>query len=91
MKRFILLFIGIGLACISMWAQKADMDARKLQMALYAVKNLYVDPTDESKLVGCDYGYAGEIRPAFYLYRSGRNQGNDRTFGGKLRWYRHSV
>lgn len=51
MKRFILLFIGIGLACISMWAQKADMDARKLQMALYAVKNLYVDPTDESKLV----------------------------------------
>ena len=51
MKRIILFILLTGITYASAWAQKADMDARKLQMALYAVKNLYVDPTDESKLV----------------------------------------
>ena len=51
MKRIALLFLGIAAACFSAVAQKPDMDARKLQMALYAITNLYVDPTDESKLV----------------------------------------
>lgn len=51
MRRIILSILLMSIACITMWGQKADMDARKLQMALYAVKNLYVDPTDESKLV----------------------------------------
>lgn len=31
--------------------QRGDMNARKLQMALYAISNLYVDPTDDTKLV----------------------------------------
>ncbi len=30
---------------------RSNNDARKLQMALYAITNLYVDPTDEGKLV----------------------------------------
>lgn len=32
-------------------AQKNNQDARKLQLALYAINNLYVDSTDEGKLV----------------------------------------
>ncbi len=31
--------------------RNADQDARKLQMALYAISNLYVDPVNEGKLV----------------------------------------
>lgn len=51
MKRIALLSLWIAATCFSVVAQKPDMDARKLQMALYAVTNLYVDPTDEGKLV----------------------------------------
>ena len=51
MKRIALLSLWIAATCFSAVAQKPDMDARKLQMALYAVTNLYVDPTDEGKLV----------------------------------------
>ncbi len=51
MKRIILLIFLTGIACATAWAQKPDMEARKLQIALYAVSNLYVDPTDETKLV----------------------------------------
>lgn len=51
MKRIALLSLWIVVTCFSVVAQKPDMDARKLQMALYAVTNLYVDPTDEGKLV----------------------------------------
>ena len=32
-------------------AQKADQNARKLQLALFAISKLYVDSTDETKLV----------------------------------------
>ena len=51
MKRIILFILLTGLAYVTSWAQKPDMEARKLQIALYAVSNLYVDPTDETKLV----------------------------------------
>lgn len=51
MKLIALLSLWIAATCFSAVAQKPDMDARKLQMALYAVTNLYVDPTDEGKLV----------------------------------------
>lgn len=40
----------VAMACQAV-AQKQDMEARKLQMALYAITNLYVDPADEGKLV----------------------------------------
>lgn len=36
---------------VTVAAQNANKEARKLQMALYAISNLYVDPTDEGKLV----------------------------------------
>lgn len=51
MKRIILLIFLMNMAYAALWAQKPDMEARKLQIALYAVSNLYVDSTDESKLV----------------------------------------
>lgn len=51
MKRIILLIFLLNMAYAALWAQKPDMEARKLQIALYAVSNLYVDSTDESKLV----------------------------------------
>ena len=51
MKRIILFILLTGLTYVTSWAQKPDMEARKLQIALYAVSNLYVDPTDETKLV----------------------------------------
>lgn len=35
----------------SLMAQRGNMDMRKMQIALYAVSQLYVDPADESKLV----------------------------------------
>lgn len=52
MKRIVLLgFFLTGIACAMVHAQKTDMNARKLQIALYAVNEFYVDSTDESKLV----------------------------------------
>lgn len=51
MKQIIYSLLLAGMMCLSAFAQKGDQEARKLQMALYAVRNLYVDPTDESKLV----------------------------------------
>lgn len=44
------LFLAV-ITFVSAAAQRSDADARKLQMALYAITNLYVDPADEKKLV----------------------------------------
>lgn len=48
----------IVLSCLISWsvvicsmAQQASVDARKLQLALFAISNLYVDSTSETKLV----------------------------------------
>ena len=54
MKRlfFSLLILSVFVASIS--AQRSNnnnTNARKLQLALYAISNLYVDTTDETKLV----------------------------------------
>lgn len=52
MKRFFVAILITGCSALSAFAQRSGMeDARKLQMALYAVSNLYVDSTSESKLV----------------------------------------
>ncbi len=51
MKRF-LLFLLVALGVVSgATAQKANIDARKLQLSLFAISNLYVDSTSEAKLV----------------------------------------
>jgi C-terminal peptidase (prc) len=48
-----LLFIGIIaiVGLMNMQAQQNNAEARKLSMALYAISNLYVDSTDNDKLV----------------------------------------
>lgn len=52
MKRTVwLVIIGLLLALSSYAQRKPDMEAQKLAMALYAINNLYVDNTDEKKLV----------------------------------------
>lgn len=51
MKKIVLALLLAVLAFAPAAAQRGDMDARKLQLALYAITNLYVDSTDEGKLV----------------------------------------
>lgn len=51
MKKIALALFLAALVILPAAAQKGDRDARKLQLALYAITNLYVDSTDESKLV----------------------------------------
>ncbi len=52
MKRTLLCLLAIFCITPSAVAQRGgDQDARKLQMALYAISNLYVDPVDEGKMV----------------------------------------
>lgn len=52
MKRFLLSLLILSAFTASAVAQRgSDSDARKLQLALYAISNLYVDNTDEGKLV----------------------------------------
>lgn len=46
---FVCLFVSIGF--VQSNAQKINQEARKLSMALFAISNLYVDSTDETKLV----------------------------------------
>lgn len=51
MRQIVLsLFVAV-IAFASTMAQQPNPDARKLQMALYAISNLYVDSTSETKLV----------------------------------------
>lgn len=51
MRQIVLsLFVAV-IAFASAMAQQPNPDARKLQMALYAISNLYVDSTSETKLV----------------------------------------
>lgn len=52
MKQVALFLLFAAVVCAPALAQqKGNEDARKLQMALYAISNLYVDPTDEGKMV----------------------------------------
>ena len=52
MKRIILLLLAGSLFATSLSAQRGNnLEARKLQLALYAISNLYVDPTNETQLV----------------------------------------
>lgn len=51
MKRILFSLLVACATVASIMAQKVDQHARKLQLALYAINNLYVDPTDEGKLV----------------------------------------
>ena len=49
--KTIALALTLALVATAATAQKPSMEARKLQLALFAITNLYVDSTDESKLV----------------------------------------
>jgi len=51
MKQVILIGILTIVGLMNMQAQQNNTEARKLSMALYAISNLYVDSTDENKLV----------------------------------------
>ena len=49
-KRVVLILFIFSTSWASVFAQK-DIEARKLQLALYAISNLYVDSTSQTKLV----------------------------------------
>lgn len=49
-KRLVLILFIFSTSWASVFAQK-DIEARKLQLALYAFSNLYVDSTSQTKLV----------------------------------------
>lgn len=49
-KRLVLILFIFSTSWASVFAQK-DIEARKLQLALYAINNLYVDSTSQTKLV----------------------------------------
>ena len=51
MKRIVVSLLILMVSITTAVAQRANPDARKLSMALYAISNLYVDPVDDSKLV----------------------------------------
>lgn len=51
MKRIIVSFLMVSVFFASAVAQGNNQDVRKLQLALYAISNLYVDSTSEGKLV----------------------------------------
>ena len=52
MKRILLPLLILSVFAASMSAQRGNnIDARKLKLALYAISNLYVDSTSETKLV----------------------------------------
>jgi len=51
MKRILLSLLFSAVITAFAGAQNNNQEARKLQMALYAVSNLYVDSTDQHKLV----------------------------------------
>ena len=60
-----------------MSAQRGNnIDARKLQLALYAISNLYVDSTSETKLV--EDAIVGMLEK-LYLYGPGRDERDDGT------------
>lgn len=50
-RRYLFAILLMIIPLLSLFAQKGNMDARKLQLALYAITNLYVDSTSETKLV----------------------------------------
>ena len=51
MRKIVLCVLIACCASFGLQAQKASVDARKLQLALFAITNLYVDTTSETKLV----------------------------------------
>lgn len=51
MRKIVLCVLIACCACFGSQAQKASVDARKLQLALFAITNFYVDTTSETKLV----------------------------------------
>lgn len=51
MRKIVLCVLIACCACFGSQAQKASVDVRKLQLALFAITNLYVDTTSETKLV----------------------------------------
>ena len=65
------------LGSVSAQNKLLNSPSRKLQLAEFAISNLYVDKVDENKLVET----AG---PSFYLFRSGGSERTERTVTGKF-------
>lgn len=51
MRKIVLSCLIVWGMGMSLFAQQVDRNARKLQLALFAISNLYVDSTSETKLV----------------------------------------
>ena len=63
-RKVLLAWMIAWSVCAGIGAQKASVDARKLQIALFAISNLYVDPTNETELVeNAIEGMLGKLDP----------------------------
>ena len=63
-RKVLLAWMIAWSVCAGRGAQKASVDARKLQIALFAISNLYVDPTTETELVeDAIEGMLGKLDP----------------------------
>lgn len=51
MRRIIVSLLVIFMTLSAAFAQRENMEARKLQLALYAISNMYVDSVNQTKLV----------------------------------------
>lgn len=91
MKRIVLSLLIVLGVFTGATAQKANMDARKLQLALFAISNLYVDSTSETKLVeDAIVGMLDKLDP-HSNYMDPEETTDDRAFTRQFRWYRHTV
>lgn len=61
MKQVVFLCLFIVVGCVQAYGQGQNInkEARKLSMALYAISNLYVDPSDDKKLT--EYAIVGML------------------------------
>lgn len=68
------------------------MDARKLQLALFAISNLYVDSTSETKLVeDAIVGMLDKLDPHSNYMDPEETKEMTGAFTRQFRWYRHTV
>lgn len=59
MKQFVFVCLFAAFAIMQTQGQGINREARKISMALYAISNLYVDPTDDPKLA--EYAIIGML------------------------------
>lgn len=92
MKRIVLSLLIVLGVFTGATAQKANMDARKLQLALFAISNLYVDSTSETKLVeDAIVGMLDKLDPHSNYMDPEETKEMTGAFTRQFRWYRHTV